>query len=70
MKCKHLYALIAITAGCMLAGCHSDVDLGNIDKKAEVEMGLVLPIGNIHMKIGDFIGDGNYRETAFGQCDD
>lgn len=58
MKCKHLYALIAITAGCMLSGCHSDVDLGNIDKKAEVEMGLVLPIGNIHMKIGDFIGDG------------
>lgn len=58
MKCKQLIALIAITAGCMLAGCHSDIDLGNIDKKAEVEMGLALPIGNLHLKIGDFIGDG------------
>ena len=58
MKCKQLIALIAITAGCMLASCHSDVDLGNIDKKAEVEMGLALPIGNLHLKIGDFIGDG------------
>ena len=58
MKFKPLHAFIAIMAGCVLAGCHADVDLANIDKKAEVEMGLVLPIGNIHMKIGDFIGDG------------
>ena len=58
MKCKQLIALIAITAGCLLASCHSDIDLGNIDKQAEVEMGLALPIGNLHLKIGDFIGDG------------
>jgi len=58
MKCKQLIALIAITAGCLLSSCHSDIDLGNIDKQAEVEMGLALPIGNLHLKIGDFIGDG------------
>ena len=80
MKCKQLIALIAITAGCMLAGCHSDIDLGNIDKKAEVEMGLALPIGTIHATLGDFLGKGqvenlyvengiltwrsNFRDTA------
>lgn len=58
MKCKQLIALIAITAGCMLVGCHSDIDLGNIDKKAEVEMGLALPIGTIHATLGDFLGKG------------
>ena len=58
MKFKHLHAIMAIIAGCMLASCHSDIDLDNIDPKAEVEMGLVLPIGNLHVKVGDFIGEG------------
>ena len=58
MSFKHLHAIIAIVAGCMLASCHSDIDLNNIDTKSEVEMGLALPVGSIHATIGDFFGKG------------
>ena len=58
MNCKHLHVLIAILAVGMLASCHSDIDLQNVDKKAELQMGLALPIGSIHASITDFVGGG------------
>ena len=58
MKFKHLYALVALMTGSLLVGCHSDIDLDNIDTQAEVEMGVALPIGSIHATIGDFFGKG------------
>ena len=58
MKFKHLYALVALMTGSLLVGCHSDIDLDNIDTQAEVEMGVALPIGSIHATIGDFFGQG------------
>ncbi len=58
MSFKHLHAFIAIMAGCMLASCHSEINLQNIDKKAEIEMGLALPIGSVHATIRDFFGSG------------
>lgn len=61
MNFRHLHAFVAIIAACVLAGCHSDIDLTNIDKKAEVEMGVALPIGSIHAKIGDFLGNGKVK---------
>lgn len=58
MKFTHLNAIIAIVAGCMFAGCHSDIDLNNIDSRSEVEMGLALPVGSFHATLGDFLGNG------------
>ena len=58
MKFKHLHALFAIGLGLMLASCHSDVDLDNIDTRSEVELGLALPVGTLHATIGDFFGKG------------
>ena len=58
MNCKHLHVLIAILAVGMLASCHSDIDLQNVDKKAELQMGLALPIGSIHATLIDFVGGG------------
>jgi len=58
MNCKQLHVLIAILAVGMLASCHSDIDLQNVDKKAELQMGLALPIGRIHATITDFVGGG------------
>lgn len=58
MNFKHSYAFIALAVGCMLMSCHSDIDLDNIDPKAEVEMGLALPVGSLHATIGDFLGNG------------
>ena len=56
MYYKQIQAVIAIGAMMLLAGCRSDVDINNIDPKAEVEMGLVLPVGSIHATMGDFLG--------------
>ena len=41
----------------MLTSCHSDIDLGNVDPSAEVQMGLVLPVGRFRVTVGDFLGD-------------
>lgn len=57
-KFNHLYALTALLVSALFAGCHSDVDLSNIDPKAEVDLGIALPVGSIHATIGDFLGNG------------
>lgn len=44
-----------------MTGCHSDIDLKNIDSSAELEMGVALPIGSMHATIGDFLGDGQVK---------
>ncbi len=62
MHFKHLYAVIAIMAGCMLAGCHSNVDLNNIDPTAEINMGLALPVGSVNLTMGDFLGSGQIEQ--------
>ena len=43
MSHKHLHALIAVGVGLLLASCHSNLDIDNVDPKAELEMGLALP---------------------------
>ena len=58
MNSKYIYAVIAFVMAGLLVGCHSKVDLENIDPQAEVEMGVALPVGSIHATIGDFLGGG------------
>jgi len=58
MRYKHLHAIIAIMAGFVLAGCHSDIDMNNIDPKAEVKGSVAFPVGTVNAKLGDFIGNG------------
>ena len=70
MTLKHIYAIIAIATGCILAGCQSkDVDLENIDLSAETQFGMALPIGTINLAVGDFLsGDGNlYVDSLPGE---
>ena len=56
MRFKYFYALMAILAISAMTGCRSKMDLDNIDAKAEVEMGIALPVGSMHATIGDFFG--------------
>lgn len=56
MRLKYFYALMAILAISAMTGCRSKMDLDNIDAKAEVEMGIALPVGSMHATIGDFFG--------------
>ena len=57
MRFKHLFALTAIIAVGALTSCHSKMDLENIDTKAQVELGLALPVGSLHVTIADLIGN-------------
>ena len=60
--------LVIVLLGGMLMACHSDIDLKNIDPKADLEMGLAIPIGSVRAKLGDFAGkiDHLYVDSANG----
>ena len=67
MYFKHLQTIIALTAGVLLTGCRSDIDLKNIDPKAEVELGMALPVGNLHVTMGDFLGNDKVKGISVDQ---
>lgn len=58
--------LLVLAAGCIFAGCHSKLDLDNVDPSAEVNMGLTLPVGSLRLTINDLVGnvDGLYIENG------
>lgn len=39
----------------LITGCKENIDLGNIDTRAEVDLGLVLPIGSAHATFADLL---------------
>lgn len=55
---QHKFAIISLFVSSLLVltGCEKDVDLTNIDTRAELEMGLALPVGELSATLGDFIG--------------
>lgn len=57
MRFRHFFALMAILAVGVMTSCRSKMDLDNIDAKAQVEMGLALPVGSVHVTIGDLVGN-------------
>lgn len=54
-----LYALMLATAG-WLGGCN-DVDVQNMDTQADLDLGLVMPVGSMRATIGDFLGNGQIK---------
>ena len=51
--------LLFCLMGALFTACHSDVNLNNIDKTTELELGIALPIGSMSATVGDFIGNVN-----------
>ncbi len=58
MKKQYLFCLSILFAACVLNSCKEDIDLKQIDTKAEVEMGLAIPMGSMTATLGDFLGHG------------
>ena len=52
---KKLFFFVALV--CALTACRSDIDLGKVDTKMEVDLGLALPVGDIKMMLTDMLGD-------------
>ena len=57
--------LFVLAIGCALMSCRSKIDFGNIDTKTEIDMGLALPIGSVHITLKEMIGevDGLYIDS-------
>lgn len=52
-----LPSFLMVLTGILLAGCHSKIDLDNVDSTTEVDLGLAMPIGYFHLTMADIIGD-------------
>lgn len=61
-KLSNIVVLSMALGTMFVSGCKSDVDFSNIDKKAEIDMALALPVGSMSAKINDFIGSEQVRE--------
>ena len=63
MRTNHFYTLLALgLSGMVLFGCRSKIDLDNIDPKAEVQLGMAVPVATASATLGDFFGDGKMVE--------
>lgn len=58
MKKRYLFGALTLLIVGVLSGCKADIDLQNIDTKAELEMGLAIPMGSMSATLGDFLGNG------------
>ncbi len=49
----------------LITGCKEDIDLGKVDTRAEVDLGLVLPIGSAHATFADLLSTKTLGEDFF-----
>ena len=49
--------LLILSIGCLLIGCRSEIDLQNVDSKAQVDLGMALPLGSFHITLNDLMGN-------------
>lgn len=62
--------LMLLMAGSMLVGCHSDIQLNNVDTTTQLNMGLALKIATVTATLGDFTDQSEdlfiYRDSTSG----
>ena len=63
---KKIFLFLAI--GCVFIGCHSKLDLENVDTRTQVEAGVALPVGSFHITLKELVGvDGFYIDSLNNQ---
>ena len=50
--------LLLLIMSSLLVGCHSDLKFDNVDTTAQMELGIVFPLGTMHLTMADFLGEG------------
>lgn len=63
MKRLHLLFSLGICL-CLLPSCKEKIDVSNIDARAEIDMGLVLPIGSAHATFADLLSTKTLGENV------
>lgn len=53
-----------ILACSLLAGCHSKLDLSDVDTTGKLELGVVMPLGTLRATLGDFLGNGEVDRVS------
>lgn len=66
MKKAYLFGFSILFTACILSGCKEDINLQEIDTRAEVEMGFAIPMGSMSATLGDFLGDGQVEGIYVG----
>lgn len=59
---KKIFSFVLVC--CLVAGCHSNLDLTDIDTTSKVELGLVMPLGTLRATLGDFLGEGQINRVS------
>ena len=59
---KKIFSLVLVCS--LLAGCHSKLDLTDIDTTSKIELGVVMPIGTLRATLGDFLGNGEVNRIS------
>ena len=62
MRKPYSLTIIAAMVALFATSCKSDVNFSDIDKTAEVDMALALPVGTMSATINDFIGSESVQE--------
>lgn len=55
---KLKYVLPALFFAMGITSCRNDIDLNNIDTKMQLNTALAIPVGNVTVTMGDFLGNG------------
>lgn len=48
--------LVALAVGFLLTACKTELNMNDLDGKAQIDLGLALPIGSMQMSLGDILG--------------
>ena len=67
MKTPRVFYGLMLLSAVLLSSCNNDIDLQNLDKHAELEMGIAMPIGWLSATVGDFVGDGQVKGLYVGE---
>lgn len=48
---------LILTIGCVFIGCHSKLDLENLDTRTQIDAGVALPVGTFHVTVKNIVGE-------------
>lgn len=54
---RALPSLLVVLAGFLMTSCRSKIDMDNVDTTTELDLGLAVPVGYLHITMGDLIED-------------
>lgn len=64
---KILYCLLTLATAVLFTACREELDLTQIEPEVSLEMGVALPLGQVSVSLGDFLGNGKVSNIFIGE---